>query len=225
MKTEAAKDRDDFQQKNADFDHERACLLTKATDEAKQERERLLDKARQSADALGVKRQEQLRTETGNLHQALARRTQQEVFSIARQTLTDLANTTLEERMVTVFKCRLQEMDGDAKQTLAAALKSATEPAVVRSAFDLPTEERDAVQKVIDETFSLDVQLRFETAPDVISGIELNSNGQKVAWSIADYLSSLDKEVDELLKQPTKPQPKAKATAQDEAAPKPETKQ
>jgi F-type H+-transporting ATPase subunit b len=27
----------------------------------------------------------------------------------------------------------------------------------------------------------------------VISGIELTTNGQKVAWSIADYLASLEK--------------------------------
>src|ERR1039458_9587629 len=43
---EAEKDRDDFQHKNEAFDQERAALLKKATDEAKAERERLLDEAR-----------------------------------------------------------------------------------------------------------------------------------------------------------------------------------
>jgi len=37
-----------------------------------------------------------------------------------------------------VFTRRLREMDGKAKETLGAALKTAPEPAVVRSAFDLP---------------------------------------------------------------------------------------
>jgi len=46
----------------------------------------------------------------------------------------------------------------------------------------------------------LKFHLRFETAPDLISGIELTTNGQKVAWSIADYLASLEKGVEELLK-------------------------
>ena len=49
--------------------------------------------------------------------------------------------------------------------------------------------------------------VQFETAPDLVSGIELSTNGQKVAWSIADYLASLEKGVDELLKA----QPKAEA--------------
>jgi len=212
-KTEAEKDRHDFQQKNEDFDRERADLLAKATDEAKVERERLFDEARQSAEALSAKRQEKLRTEAVNLHQELAQRTQQEVFYIARRTLTDLANTGLEERMVAVFTRHLREMDADAKQTLAAALKTATEPAIVRSAFDLPTKECEAIQNAINETFSIDAQLRFETAPDVVSGIELTTNGQKVAWSIADYLTSLDKAVGDLLKPPNKPEAKAKPVA------------
>src|SRR5580693_6836832 len=42
---EAHKDREDFQHKNEAFDKERAALLTKATDEAKAERQRLLDQA------------------------------------------------------------------------------------------------------------------------------------------------------------------------------------
>ncbi|MDP3072268.1 MAG: hypothetical protein Q8N18_18400 [Opitutaceae bacterium] len=79
-------------------------------------------------------------------------------------------------------------------------------PAVVRSAFDLPTNERVKIQNVINETFAADVHLRFETAPALVSGIELTANGQNVAWSIGNYLTSLGKNVSELLepkKQPT----------------------
>ena len=34
-----------------------------------------------------------------------------------------------------------------------------------------------------------------------MSGIELTTNGQKVAWSIADYLAALEEAVGELLKE------------------------
>jgi len=209
QKAEAIQERDDFIKKNEVFDHERAELLNKATDDAKTEGNRLLAEAKISADELGAKRQENLRSEAANMQQALARRTQQEVFSIARKTLTDLAAAELEERMVAVFTRRLRELADDAKHTLGDALKSATGPALVRSAFELPAEERAAIQKAINETFSIDAPLRFETAPEVVSGIELTAHGQKIAWSIADYLTSLDKAVDELLKQPGKPEPAA----------------
>ena len=208
-KAEAQQERDEFQHKNEEFDRQRAALLSKATDEAQAERERLLDEARQAATALSSKRQEALRREQQNLHRAVSRRTQQEVFAIARQALTDLAGASLEERLGEVFTCRLREMDGEAKAGLAEALKKTSEPALVRSACDLPAEQRAAIQTALNETFSADIHLRFQTAPDLIGGIELTTNGHKVAWSIADYLASLEKGVDELLKE--KDQPEAKS--------------
>src|SRR5665811_1655404 len=219
-KAEAQKEHDEFQHKNAEFDQRRAALLSKATEEAQAERQRLLDEARKAAVALSSKRQEALRNEEHNLHQAIIRRTQQEVFAIARKTLTDLATTSLEERLGEVFTRRLREMDGKAKQGLGEALKSASDPAVVRSTFDVPAEQRAAIQNALNETFSAEIRVRFETAPDLVSGIELTTNGQKVAWSIADYLVSLEKGVDELLKEKDKPETKAEP----KPGPKPEVR-
>ncbi len=206
-KAEAQKERDEFQRRNLEFDAQRAVLLSRATDEVKAERQRRLDAARQAADDLSSKRQESLRNDAQNLNQSLSRRTQQEVFAIARKVLADLASANLEERLGEVFISRLRAMNGKAKEDLAAALKTASGPALVRSAFDLPAGQRAVIQKALNETFSADIRVRFETTPDLVSGIELTTNGQKVAWSIADYLISLEKGVGELLSQQAKVAP------------------
>jgi F-type H+-transporting ATPase subunit b len=145
--------------------------------------------------------------EEHQLHQAVRLRTGQEVFAIARKALTDLAGTSLEERLGEVFIRRLREMDGQAKAGLAETLKAASDPVLVRSAFDLPAQQRTAIQTALNETFSAEIHVRFETAPDLISGIELSANGQKVAWSIVDYLTSLEKDVNELLEEKDNPEP------------------
>jgi F-type H+-transporting ATPase subunit b len=85
---------------------------------------------------------------------------------------------------------------------------------LVRSAFDLPPEQRAAIQKALNETFSTEIHIRFETAPDLVSGIELTTNGQKVAWSISEYLASLEKGVVELLKEKDKSVAKNKASSE-----------
>ena len=223
-KAEAQKERDELQYKNEQFDQQRAALLSKATDEAKAERQRLLDEARKAANALNAKRLETLRRDAHSLNQAISRRTQQEVFAVARKALTDLATTSLEERLGEVFTRRLREIDGQAKDVLAEALKTASGPALVRSAFDLPAEQRAAIQNALNETFSAEIHVRFETAADLIGGIELTTNGQKVAWSIADYLTSLEKGVDELLKQKDLPAAKAEPKPGAKADPQPEAK-
>ena len=207
-KAEAQKERDAFQHKNEEFDKQRATLLSQATDEAKAERQRLLDEGRKAADAVSAKLKEKVRNDARKLNQAICRRTQQEVFAIARKALTDLAGTSLEERLSEVFTRRLREIEGKAKEGLAEALKKASDPVVVRSALELPDKQRAAIQNALNETFSAEIQVRFETAPDLVSGIELATNGQKVAWSIADYLVSLEKGVDELMKQKSKPEAK-----------------
>jgi F-type H+-transporting ATPase subunit b len=217
-KAEAQKERDEFQHKNEEFDQRREELLSKAKDEAAAERQRLLDEARQAADALRAKRQDALQREQQSLNDEITRLTRQEVFAIARKTLTDLAGTTLEERMGEVFARRLRKLDGEAKERLATALKTAAEPALLRSAFDLSSEQQSAIQQALQETFSAGIQLRFETAPDVISGIELTVNGQKVAWSIADYLASLESSVGELVKRQSTPQGKPKAKTEPKPA-------
>ena len=113
---------------------------------------------------------------------------------------------------------RLRELDHEAKEGLAQALKTSSDPVLVRSTFDLPAEQRAAIQNALNETFSADIPVLFETAPNVISGIELSANGRKVVWSIADYLASLEKSIGELLTEHSKPR------AEPAARPKPGTK-
>lgn len=233
-KAEAEQEREVFQHKNGEFDQQRAALLDQARDEAKAERLRLLDEARQAADVLIAKRQEAQRIDARNLSQAISHRTRQEVFAIARKALTDLAGISLEERMCEVFARRVREMDDRTKAGFAialksaalksAALKSASAPAIVRSAFDLPAEQRAAIQSAVNETFAGEIHLRFETEPDLVSGIELATDGQKMAWSIADYLVSMEKVVDELLKEKSKPEAKAGVRAAAKTAAKTETR-
>ena len=204
-RAEALKERDEYRHKNEEFDQQRAGLLKQATDEAIAERRRLVEEAQKAADAVSARRQELLRAEAKSLQSTLSRRTQEEVFAIARKVLADLATVSLEELMGEVFVRRLRELDDPARALLAQAIETTSQPVLVRSAFELSVEQRTAIQKVLNETFSAEISVRFETAPDLVSGIEFSANGQKVAWSISEYLADLERGVDELLKEKAKP--------------------
>lgn len=212
---QAKKSQDEFQHKNEALDEERAALTAKARDEAKAEGERLLGAARAAADALSAKRNEALRNDAQALNEALTHRTQEVVFQIARKALGDLATASLESRLSEVFTRRLRELSGEAKASIAHALKTAAEPGVVRTAFELPAKEQAAVQNALNETFSAEVHVRFEVAPKVISGIELSCGGQKIGWSINDYITSLQHGVAELLETGAKVAPKSAEPAPD----------
>ena len=182
-------------QKNNSFDDERAALLSQATEEAQAERERLLAQARAAADALRQQRQQALQSELKDLNEQIVGRARHEVFVIVRKTLADLAGAMLEERMTVTFMQRLRALPSDAKDALIAALKANGGPATVRSAFALVPAERAALRQGLEEYLGTPVAIQFDLAPKLVSGIEFSASGYKLAWTIDDYLATLETSV------------------------------
>jgi F-type H+-transporting ATPase subunit b len=200
-RTEAQKQRDDLLQKNVEFERQRTAMIAQATDQANAEHQRLLSQAQLADDAASVKRQQAIRSESQALGQAIRDRTQREVLAIARKALTDLSTVTLEASMVAVFLQRMRAMDVAKRGALAGAFKDAADTALLRSAFDLTDSQHASIQNIIHEVLSPHIRLRFQTAPELIGGIELSGNGQQVSWNIADYLTSFEGSLAQLQKE------------------------
>ena len=203
---EAGEARARFEHMNAEFDRQRDDMTASAVEEAKAERRRLLGRAREDAETERIKWQQALSNERRDLNDALSRCAREEVFAIARKVLTDLGSTSLEEALADAFIRRLSAIDGNAKAELSTALETGDGTARLRSAFALPEAQRAAIQNAFNQTFGTVTPLRFETAPDLVGGIELTTNGQKLAWSIGEYLVALERHVDALLKAQAQPE-------------------
>jgi len=198
-KAEAEKERTNFEDKNKVFDEQRSALLGKAADEAKAERQLLIDQAKKDAEGLRASQADALRGDQIRMASEISLLAEKEVFAIARKALTDLATVSLEERVGEVFTRRLRDLDPKDKALLGDALKNSLQPALVRSAFDLPPDQKAAIQNALNESFSAVVRIKFEDSQEVICGIELTVNGQKVTWSISSYLAELSKTVSNLV--------------------------
>tara|TARA_R110000737_G_scaffold93541_2_gene126896 strand:+ start:32882 stop:33760 length:879 start_codon:yes stop_codon:yes gene_type:complete len=201
---QAKTERDTYQDKNTKFDQERDQLLQQVKDNADVERERLLTQTQQAGEALRLKHQKIMARDAENIKKMLSRKTSDEVFAIARKTLSDLATTNLEQQVTQVFIRRLSELKPSAKTALEKALNKTSEPALLSSAFDLSETDRTSIHTAIKKTFGADIDLKFTVSKDLISGIELKANGQKLVWNIADYLLSLEQEVTKLLQKNSK---------------------
>jgi F-type H+-transporting ATPase subunit b len=215
-KVEAQKEHEEFQNKNKTWDEQHGALLSKAAAEAKAEKDRMLEEAHQQADSLRAAQAAALQNDQKRLSTEIIHLTKDEVFAITRKALADLATVSLEERMGEVFTRRLREMDPKSKAAMGASLKTGSDPGIVRSTFALPAIQKAAIQNALNETFSSEVRLRFEASQENVCGIDFSSNGQKVGWSIADYLAALDQKVGALLAAESKPA--GKPTPQPESA-------
>lgn len=229
-KMAAEKERNEFRHKNDEFDGQRAALLNDALSEAQAERQRLLAAAQNDFDNLRASREKALSGEYRSLSEALTRKTCAEVFAIARKVLADLASTTLEAHVVEAFIRRMRELGDDEKAQLASTFQSGTvsapaestakpmlatvattatvaEEVLVRTAFDLSAQQQNSIAAALKEILGVESSVRFATEPELVTGIELVTNGHKVAWSIENHLASLEKEIGKLLENRTGSEP------------------
>ncbi len=226
--TTAKKEQAEFSKKNETFDKQKKGLLDKVVDETNKEREKLLEAARNDAAELRSKLEKSLNEMQENLNRDLAQKTQNEVFEIARKTLADLASVSLEEQSAKLFIKRINELKKEEKKQFTDAFKSGSNPVLVKSAFDLPKKQQTEITSAVNEILGTETNFQFKTVPELISGIELTSNGYKLAWSISEYLNSLQKSISETrkeeLKVEQKEEPKTEAKEKHKPEPKVEEK-
>jgi F-type H+-transporting ATPase subunit b len=184
-------EREAYRLKNEEIDKQRDALLSKATSDAQTERQRLLQQAKAEVSDLRARLGDGLRTEQQALSGEIARKVRIEVFAYVERILTDLASTSLEERMGRVFIERLGSLSGADRAVLAATAKATSGVAVIRSAFDLLPAQQALITAALSQAAGVDMRPRFETATELLSGIELTAGGQRLAWTLADYLTTL----------------------------------
>jgi len=209
----AIKEQAEFKKKNETFDQEKKGLMDKVVAETNEQKEKLLEAARNEATVLRSKLENSLKEMQENLNRNIAQKTQQEVFAIARKTLADLASMSLEEQSVNTFIKRLKDLKKEEKKQFIEAFQSDTNPILLQSAFDLPEKQQTEIKSAVNEILGKGTQFQFKTTPEIISGIELASKGYKLAWSISEYLNSLQKSVSEKMNEEPKAEPGEKQHA------------
>lgn len=195
IKGEAEREAESYRSKNREFEGERLRMLAAAEEGAQAERKALTKKARAEVDEAQAKWYEAIEREKVSFLQDLKRRTSKQVYTIAGRAWQDLANADLERHIVDTFIDRLGRTDGEEREAIRAGVVESGRVAVFRSAFAIPQEVRLRFTKAVHDRIAPDIDVRFERGTDFICGIEMRSNGNKVAWNMADYLGTLEEEV------------------------------
>ncbi len=198
-KAEAKKEQEDFAEKNKQFDAQKKEVMDKAIAETNVKKDKLLEDARKEVDALHAKQQKAVAYMQQNLKKDLVQKTQLEVFNISRKVLTDLASVDLEEQTAKLFISRLEELKDEEEKQFIESFKSDSKPVLIQSAFELHKKQQTEIKKAVDKILGKETEFEFNTAPEIISGIELSANGYKLSWSISAYLSSLQNNISETL--------------------------
>jgi F-type H+-transporting ATPase subunit b len=193
-KKEAEEEAAAYIRKSQEFDVQREEMFSQAKEEAENFRKDLVQKAREEIDGIQTRWHETIQKKKIAFLKDLGERATKEVFAVTRQALKDLADKDLEQQMVEVFVKRIKELDKKERDLIAESIDSSGK-VLVTSAFYIPDEAQAKIFQAIKEHISGESQGEYQISPDVISGIELRTVGHKIAWSLDNYLASLETNV------------------------------
>lgn len=200
-RAEAAREAAQYQQQNRELAQQREQMLARAGEEAEARRAQLLEDARVQAGKAQAQWLQTLQREREGLLQEFRERVGQGVFRLAGQSLRELADAGLEAQVLRIFLQRVEVLDAGQRQAITAAIRDSGGEVEIRTAFALEAEARAHLAGELRRLLDIAVQPRFITVPELICGIELRARSHRLAWNLDAYLEGLEASVFEVLDQ------------------------
>lgn len=189
---EAKEQMDAYRYKSEQMESTRRSVMEQCKAQAMEEKQRLLAQARDEVEESRRQWRRQAAEEKHDFLEGLRRQSGAAVTAIARKALTDLADASLEERVIERFIHRLSEMDEETRRTLSDARGALH----VGTAFEVTAAQRKRITEAVCHALGRDREVEFGVMPDLVYGIRLGDDGHALDWSLADYLSQMSESVD-----------------------------
>ncbi len=214
---EAQAEAESYRQKQQDLEQRREELLNEAKEKAKAEQEKLTKQARQEVDRKQAEWHESIERQQDSFLENLRQRVQEQTHKISRRALQDLANAELEERAISVFIERLKHLEDEERKTFRQSVQESEEDVVINSAFDISEETQQKLRDTLrQENIVNGNEINFSTSSDLICGVEMRSKNHQIAWSLADYLESLEEQLSKEFPNKREPEAEAEGKAEEE---------
>lgn len=194
-KEDAEQEEASLRQKIQEIGEQRQQMLAQAEGEAQAHKQKLFAQAREEVEQVRQKWTESVKWQKEAFLANLKQRLAQEIFAISRRALQELGDLELEQRLLQVFLERLRQLSPGERQALQESLQDAGGELSVTTAFALTPETQEQIKAQVQDLFGPGLSLRFSTSGDLLAGIEMLTNSRKIAWSLGNYLDTLEEDL------------------------------
>lgn len=164
--------------------------LAKIKKDLQVKQKEMVEKARKEVDEAEKNWRDSLEKQRSSFLQELKQLSCQQVCEISKKVLRDLANEKLEKALIDSFLNQLESMQkNDRKRT---KLSEHADELEIWTAFAVDKESKELLTEKINKILNKKKKLIFKESSSLICGIELRSDGGKIAWSMESYLDSLE---------------------------------
>lgn len=194
----------EYQQRQSAFEAEKGELLAAVQEEVAQRRRTMIAEAREEVESMQSRWYAAVEQEKEDFLHELRLHVSSQLFDLARNVLEDLAHVELEAAMVTIFCDKLAALDRSTRHSIAKSLNRSTPTVIINSTFPLCEEMRSHIDRQIQQIFAFEefpreIAVRFRQNPSLISGLELVVQDRRLAWSVDDHLTLLEKRLSRAL--------------------------
>lgn len=199
LKVKATEAVEIYDRRNQLLNEKSEQMLNEASVAAEVKRKELLEKVRADVELIKVRWQDMLASEQEAFFQDLRQRAAKQIFATARRALTDLADANLEQRIIDEFIRRIGELDKEKSAKIRKAISGQGNKIIIQSAFVIEDKTQGRIEQALKGQITNGFTIRYETQPEIVSGVELRVNGHKIAWSLNEYLETLVENLSETL--------------------------
>jgi F-type H+-transporting ATPase subunit b len=192
MRTHAREALESYDHKLRDIQEKREALMQQAAGEADVHRKELMGKAREEIDQVRQRWHETISREKTSFLTHLRQRAGREVYAVASKVLKDLANEDMEKSIMSLFIRRVKSLADEEAVMIRDAVRQSATGVVIQSAFDISPDVRGELNQIMQGYGAAQDAVQYETMPEIVSGIEMRTDGYKLAWSLSDYMETLE---------------------------------
>jgi F-type H+-transporting ATPase subunit b len=194
LATEAAVRGQELELQRRTFEQERGRRLEELREEVATARREQLAQVRDEVDRLQQRWEAAVARERDAFLAELRRRAAEQILAVVRRAVLDLSGEELDRVVIRRFTAELPRLD-ETQRELLRQVAAAEQPLVVRTASPADETTRAQIVAAVRREVAPGVQIEFDTSPDLLSGVELRVPGFKLAWSMEDYLATLEEEL------------------------------
>ncbi len=188
--------------------------LRESQDELETARAAILDAAREDADALRARLEQELRVENEEKRAAwarhlaaeredfmreLQRQAGRQLVEITARVLKDYAGSDVAGLVSDQFLARLEDLDDDRRARLVDAARRCADPAVIETGSAIDAAAKGRMTRAIHAGLSTDIEVEYREDEDLLLGVRLVIGDQRLEWSAAQHLKHIETEMNEIL--------------------------
>ena len=140
-----------YRRQRQQLNERRNALMSEAKEKAEHHRQTLVKNARDEVDQIREKWHASVRRKQRLFFDRLQQKVSEQIVEVTRKILSDLAEISLEQQVVSRFIENLQKLENSERERMDQALEQSPEPILVRSRFELGEENQDKIFDLLQQ--------------------------------------------------------------------------